>query len=95
MLVGFFNKTGTREEWRNIWLFAVGLHCIGGIIFGIFGTAEVQEWAKFIPEQENEKLKDLTVESNNEEESQDLDVESEGEEVKLTEIYQRRETDEL
>ncbi|KAE9549161.1 hypothetical protein FO519_007629 [Halicephalobus sp. NKZ332] len=50
LLVGFFNKNGTREEWRNIWFFAAFLHCLGAIVFGNFGTAEIQEWAKPTPE---------------------------------------------
>ena len=45
-IVGLINKNGTREEWKNIWLAAVAVHCFAAIIFGTFGSADVQEWAK-------------------------------------------------
>ncbi|KAE9549573.1 hypothetical protein FO519_007215 [Halicephalobus sp. NKZ332] len=51
-LVGLLNKNGTRAEWRNIWLAAVSIHCIAAVVFGIFGSADVQEWAKVDPKSE-------------------------------------------
>ena len=49
-LVGLFNKNGTKEEWRIIWLFAAALHLISAVIFTLYGSAEIQEWAKAKPE---------------------------------------------
>uniref|UniRef100_A0AC34QIG3 Major facilitator superfamily (MFS) profile domain-containing protein n=1 Tax=Panagrolaimus sp. JU765 TaxID=591449 RepID=A0AC34QIG3_9BILA len=53
--VAFFNKNGTPEEWRKLFLIPVGLHFSSAIVFGILGSAEIQEWAKStnIPEKEN------------------------------------------
>ena len=89
LIVGFLNTDGTREEWKNIWLFAIGLHCIGATVFGLFGTPEVQEWAKFIPEPEHEKVEELNIESDNKEKLQALvpEIEDEEEVVQLREIY--------
>ncbi|KAI6242945.1 MFS domain-containing protein [Aphelenchoides fujianensis] len=45
-IVGFVNKTGSIEEWRTIFLVAAGISTVSGAIFLVFGSAEVQPWAK-------------------------------------------------
>ncbi|KAI6194162.1 MFS domain-containing protein [Aphelenchoides besseyi] len=44
-LVGFFNKTGALEEWRINFLISAGISAVSGLIFLIFGSAEIQKWA--------------------------------------------------
>uniref|UniRef100_A0AC34RDI5 Monocarboxylate transporter 1 n=1 Tax=Panagrolaimus sp. JU765 TaxID=591449 RepID=A0AC34RDI5_9BILA len=51
LLVGIFNKNGTKEEWRFIWLFAFTLH------------SEIQEWAKMKSADDVEAVKLKTVET--------------------------------
>ncbi|KAE9549575.1 hypothetical protein FO519_007217 [Halicephalobus sp. NKZ332] len=66
-IVGFLNENGTRAEWRKIWFTAAFLHCLAAIVFGILGSADVQEWAKVAPEVDKEekiKLKDISDETD-------------------------------
>ncbi|KAI6184259.1 MFS domain-containing protein [Aphelenchoides bicaudatus] len=44
--IGLFNKHGTREEWNVIFYIAAGVSFFTGLFFLIFGTAEIQEWAR-------------------------------------------------
>ena len=72
-LVGFFNKNGTKEEWRIIWLVAVTLHLISAVVFSLYGSAEIQEWAKAKPDlalEEGVKLNQ--VENTKEEELEEV-----------------------
>ncbi|KAE9550015.1 hypothetical protein FO519_006765 [Halicephalobus sp. NKZ332] len=67
-LVGFFNKHGTKEEWRIIWMIAVCLHVISAVVFTLYGSAEIQEWAKTESEKALEEgIKLNSVEKNKEE----------------------------
>ena len=72
-LVGFFNKNGTKEEWRIIWLVATTLHLISAIVFTLYGSAEIQEWAKAKPEAAVEEgIKLTSAEDNKEEEMEEI-----------------------
>ncbi|CAD5230511.1 unnamed protein product [Bursaphelenchus okinawaensis] len=51
----WLNVYNTEAEYRNVFLFTAGVNLVAGILFVIFGSAEVQPWAK-IPE-ENETTK--------------------------------------
>uniref|UniRef100_A0A914D6W8 Major facilitator superfamily (MFS) profile domain-containing protein n=1 Tax=Acrobeloides nanus TaxID=290746 RepID=A0A914D6W8_9BILA len=45
-IIGLVNVTGTRKEWALVFFMASVLNIIAGIVFLIFGSAEVQSWAK-------------------------------------------------
>lgn len=45
-LVGLINKHGSEEEWRYIWIMTAGVNFVAAIVYFIFGSAEIQEWAK-------------------------------------------------
>lgn len=45
-LVGAITKHGTQQEWRIVFLTIAGMDLFCGIIFSIFGSAEIQDWAK-------------------------------------------------
>uniref|UniRef100_A0AC34RL99 Uncharacterized protein n=1 Tax=Panagrolaimus sp. JU765 TaxID=591449 RepID=A0AC34RL99_9BILA len=45
-LVGLINKHGTETEWMYIWLLTATINLIAAIVFTIFGSADIQEWAK-------------------------------------------------
>ncbi|KAE9548267.1 hypothetical protein FO519_008515 [Halicephalobus sp. NKZ332] len=67
IVVGFLNENETRAEWRRIWFTGAFLHCFSAIVFSIFGSADVQEWAKGDPEADKEKeikLKDINEETD-------------------------------
>uniref|UniRef100_A0A914ECY9 Major facilitator superfamily (MFS) profile domain-containing protein n=1 Tax=Acrobeloides nanus TaxID=290746 RepID=A0A914ECY9_9BILA len=53
-MVYLFNKTGTIEEWRHIFYTVTAASWFTGTLFVIFGSGDVQEWAKpsETPEQE-------------------------------------------
>ncbi|KAI1710728.1 major facilitator superfamily domain-containing protein [Ditylenchus destructor] len=48
-MIGFLNKKGTPEEWSLIFFTAAAINVICGVEFLIWGTAEVQPWAKNEP----------------------------------------------
>uniref|UniRef100_A0A8R1I395 MFS domain-containing protein n=1 Tax=Caenorhabditis japonica TaxID=281687 RepID=A0A8R1I395_CAEJA len=45
-IVGFFRQKGTPSEWKNIFVGCAISLIISGTIFLMFGSGEVQEWAK-------------------------------------------------
>uniref|UniRef100_A0A914C3D8 Major facilitator superfamily (MFS) profile domain-containing protein n=1 Tax=Acrobeloides nanus TaxID=290746 RepID=A0A914C3D8_9BILA len=44
--VTLLNKTGSKEEWNNIFWIIILLNLASSIFFMIFGSAEMQPWAK-------------------------------------------------
>ncbi|KAF8787708.1 putative inorganic phosphate cotransporter like protein [Argiope bruennichi] len=45
ILVGFLtNDEQTLEQWNKVFFVSIGVVMTSGIIFSIFGSAEVQEW---------------------------------------------------
>uniref|UniRef100_A0A915DR40 Major facilitator superfamily (MFS) profile domain-containing protein n=1 Tax=Ditylenchus dipsaci TaxID=166011 RepID=A0A915DR40_9BILA len=45
-IIGLINTKGTRAEWSLIFFIAAGVNIICGLLFLVYGTAEVQPWAK-------------------------------------------------
>ena len=39
----------TQEEWRNVFYVCAGFDAFGILIFGLFASGELQEWAKDVP----------------------------------------------
>uniref|UniRef100_A0AC34QN32 Major facilitator superfamily (MFS) profile domain-containing protein n=1 Tax=Panagrolaimus sp. JU765 TaxID=591449 RepID=A0AC34QN32_9BILA len=50
IVVPYFNKTGSLEEWRNVFFVTSTLLVVSGIIFVLFGSGHPQKWG-FEPEQ--------------------------------------------
>lgn len=44
ILVGIMTKNQTLEEWNQIFIISIVLSMVSGIVFCLFGSAEVQEW---------------------------------------------------
>ncbi|KAE9556556.1 hypothetical protein FO519_000250 [Halicephalobus sp. NKZ332] len=44
--VSFFNKTGTLEEWRPIFFIIAGTTTVSTLFFALYGSGDLQEWAK-------------------------------------------------
>ncbi|GIY75535.1 putative inorganic phosphate cotransporter [Caerostris darwini] len=45
ILVGFLtNEEQTIEQWNKVFFISIGVVMVSGIIFSLFGSAEVQEW---------------------------------------------------
>ncbi|CAD5233256.1 unnamed protein product [Bursaphelenchus xylophilus] len=42
----WLNVHNTEEEYRNVFLFTAGVNLVAGILFVLFGSAEIQPWAK-------------------------------------------------
>lgn len=45
-MVSFIFKQDTQEEWRNVFYVCAGFTVLGAVVFGVFSSGEVQEWAK-------------------------------------------------
>jgi anaerobic C4-dicarboxylate transporter len=46
LIVSFIFKQDTQEEWRNVFYVCAGFTVFGAVVFGLFVSGEVQEWAK-------------------------------------------------
>lgn len=44
-IFSILNKNGTPEEWSRMYIAIAIINIIAGIVFLIFGSADVQEWA--------------------------------------------------
>ncbi|XP_037934645.1 sialin-like [Teleopsis dalmanni] len=50
MLTGYLVVDGTSDEWKAVFFISAGIYCIGCIIYWIWASGELQEWA-MTPEQ--------------------------------------------
>ncbi|CCD62531.1 putative transporter slc-17.3 [Caenorhabditis elegans] len=63
-VMSMFRKDGTAAEWQNIFIGCSLAHIFSGSIFLLFGSGELQDWAKVEDDQEmNEKEKLKTIEN--------------------------------
>ncbi|XP_060589473.1 uncharacterized transporter slc-17.2-like [Ruditapes philippinarum] len=46
LLAGYLTPNNTPEEWRNVFYVCAGFDAFGILIFCIFGSGEMQDWAK-------------------------------------------------
>ncbi|KAL4221287.1 hypothetical protein ACF0H5_019550 [Mactra antiquata] len=46
LLAGYLTPNGTPEEWRNVFYVCAGFDILGIIVFGLFASGELQDWAK-------------------------------------------------
>uniref|UniRef100_A0A0N5AUK4 MFS domain-containing protein n=1 Tax=Syphacia muris TaxID=451379 RepID=A0A0N5AUK4_9BILA len=44
-LVAYIDKHGTVEEWRIIFLIMASVSLVAGVVFGLYGSADIQSWA--------------------------------------------------
>jgi type VI protein secretion system component VasK len=57
---------GTKAEWQRIFYIGAAILLAGILVFVMFASGEVQEWAKEL-QQEDEETKDQLVEADKEE----------------------------
>jgi MFS family permease len=65
IFIPYFNKTGTLEEWQNVFNLTAGILFASGICFCIFGSGLPQEWG-------------IAKESKNIEEAEKMTLENQG-----------------
>lgn len=46
IVAGALTPHDTQEEWRNVFYVCAGFTVVGAVVFGVFVSGEVQEWAK-------------------------------------------------
>lgn len=46
LLVGHLTPDNTSDQWRNVFYVCAGFDIFGTVIFGVFASGELQEWAK-------------------------------------------------
>jgi len=44
-VIGVMTYSSTRSEWQNVFFLSAGILVVGGIIFVIFGSGNIQSWA--------------------------------------------------
>ena len=57
LIVSFIFKQDTQEEWRNVFYVCAGFTVFGAVVFGLFVSGEVEEWAK----DKDDKLEDIEM----------------------------------
>ncbi|KAK0405200.1 hypothetical protein QR680_017850 [Steinernema hermaphroditum] len=56
----FVNPYGTPEEWRTVFLICAAIYVVFGTLFMVYGSAEVQPWAR--PKQKSSTVIPISVE---------------------------------
>uniref|UniRef100_A0A1I8Q9J5 Sialin n=2 Tax=Stomoxys calcitrans TaxID=35570 RepID=A0A1I8Q9J5_STOCA len=64
MLTGYLVVDQTSEEWQTVFFISAGIYLVGCVIYWIWASGELQEWAK-TPEQKAHEMTQHQVSNNN------------------------------